>query len=82
MANSEQLRKQLLWAASRRATAELEQMLANTFEEMLLTLNDEQCQRLLLFLDHSDWDILDWLGGKPAPEGVDQEALSWILPHK
>ncbi|MBF0095999.1 MAG: succinate dehydrogenase assembly factor 2 [Magnetococcales bacterium] len=80
MANSELLHKQLRWVASRRATAEMEQMLSRFLEQNLAGLTDEQCQRMVSFLDHSDWDILDWLAGKPSPEGVDREPLSWILP--
>ncbi|WP_420886844.1 succinate dehydrogenase assembly factor 2, partial [Candidatus Magnetaquicoccus inordinatus] len=57
MANSELLQKQVLWAASRRATAELEQMLALFIAEKLPQLDAVQCQKMLQLLSHSDWDI-------------------------
>ncbi len=59
--------------------AEMERILGRFLAEQRPHLTAEICQRLLLLLQHSDLDLLDWLSGlAEPPEGVDRALLSWI----
>lgn len=79
MESDDPLRKQLIFQAEIRSIAEMERILSRFLAEQFSLLTDEACQRLLLLLQHSDLDLLEWLSGlQEPPVGVDREALSWI----
>jgi antitoxin CptB len=73
------MQKQLFFQAARRSMAEVERILARFMESELQKLNDDECGKLLAFLNYPDPDILDWLTGViPLPATVDGELVNML----
>lgn len=68
--------KVFMFRALRRSMAEVERIMQRFVASELANLDDATCDRLLLLLEHSDADLLDWLTGvQLPPESVDRGDL-------
>ncbi|MEO5364435.1 MAG: succinate dehydrogenase assembly factor 2 [Magnetococcus sp. DMHC-8] len=81
--SADSLRKQLVFLAERRSMAEVEQILSRFVAQRLAGLADDACRRVILLLQQTDLDLLEWLSGqREPPEGIDREVLDWIAPYR
>ena len=77
------IRKRLVFIAERRSMSEMEQLLSRFLAGQLDQLTDEACERMILLLQQSDLDLLDWLSGfREPPVGVDREVLGWMAGYR
>ncbi|MBF0141049.1 MAG: succinate dehydrogenase assembly factor 2 [Magnetococcales bacterium] len=75
--------KAFMFRALRRSMAEVERIMQRFVSSELASLDDDTCDRLLVLLDHSDADLLDWLTGvKPPPASVNREDLERLRCFK
>lgn len=66
--------RRVLYRATRRSMAEVEQMLYGFLVRELNQLDDAQCHRFERLLEYPDADLLDWMAQiKPVPADVDEQ---------
>ena len=59
--------KTLAFRAGRRGMLEMDRIMERFMAENLSSLSDEECTRLLDWLNYPDADLFDWITGIKAP---------------